>query len=68
MEESIKVLKELCQRYYNNEEIKIEGLNRARYIVSLKNLLLDYEKVQQENKDLKDENNFLKKSIQIYMD
>ena len=68
MEGSIKALKELCQRYYKNEEIKIEGLNGARYIDSLKNLLLDYEKVQKENKDLKDENDCLKKSIQIYMD
>lgn len=68
MEKSIKILKELCQRYYNNEEIKIDVLNWARYIDALKNLLLEYEKVQKENKDLKDENDFLKKSIQIYMD
>ena len=44
IEEDIKILKELGQKYYKNGEIKIKALSGAKYIWALQNLLSDYKK------------------------
>lgn len=54
IEEDIKILKELGQKYYKNGEIKIKALSGAKYIWALQNLLSDYKRVLKEN-EKKDE-------------
>ena len=49
IEEDIKILKELGQKYYKNGEIKIKALSGAKYIWALQNLLSDYKRVLKEN-------------------
>ena len=53
IEEDIKILKELGQKYYKNGEIKIKALSGAKYIWSLQNLLSDYKRVLKENELLR---------------
>ena len=52
IEEDIKILKELGQKYYKNGEIKIKALSGAKYIWALQNLLSDYKRVLKENEEL----------------
>ena len=52
IEEDIKILKELGQKYYKNGEIKIKALSGAKYICALQNLLSDYKRVLKENEEL----------------
>ena len=56
IEEDIKILKELGQKYYKNGEIKIKALSGAKYIWALQNLLSDYKRVLKENEELKSNN------------
>lgn len=51
IEEDIKILKELGQKYYKNGEIKIKALSGAKYIWALQNLLSDYKRVLKENEE-----------------
>ena len=60
IEEDIKILKELGQKYYKNGEIKIKALSGAKYIWALQNLLSDYKKVLKINEVLLKENEELK--------
>ena len=53
IEEDIKILKELGQKYYKNGEIKIKALSGAKYIWALQNLLSDYKRVLKENELLR---------------
>lgn len=53
IEEDIKILKELGQKYYKNGEIKIKALSGAKYIWALQNLLSDYKRVLKENESWK---------------
>ena len=57
IEEDIKILKELGQKYYKNGEIKIKALSGAKYIWALQNLLSDYKRVLKENEELKQDRN-----------
>ena len=52
IEEDIKILKELGQKYYKNGEIKIKALSGAKYIWALQNLLSDYKRVLKKNEEL----------------
>ena len=61
IEEDIKILKELGQKYYKNGEIKIKALSGAKYIWALQNLLSDYKRVLEINEVLLKENEELKK-------
>ena len=56
IEEDIKILNELGQKYYKNGEIKIKALSGAKYIWALQNLLSDYKRVLKENEELKSNN------------
>ena len=53
IEEDIKILKKLGQKYYKNGEIKIKALSGAKYIWALQNLLSDYKRVLKENELLR---------------
>ena len=73
IEEDIKILKELGQKYYKNGEIKIKALSGAKYIWALQNLLSDYKRVlkinevlQKENEELKIKNNAIKRESEAY--
>lgn len=57
IEEDMKILKELGQKYYKNGEIKIKALSGAKYIWALQNLLSDYKRVLKENEELKQDRN-----------
>lgn len=63
IEEDIKILKELGQKYYKNGEIKIKALSGAKYIWALQNLLSDYKRVLKENEELK--NKIMEKDLEI---
>ena len=63
IEEDIKILKELGQKYYKNGEIKIKALSGAKYILALQNLLSDYKRVLEINEVLLKENKELKNKI-----
>lgn len=63
IEEDIKILKELGQKYYKNGEIKIKALSGAKYIWALQNLLSDYKRVLEINEVLLKENKELKNKI-----
>lgn len=65
IEEDIKILKELGQKYYKNGEIKIKALSGAKYIWALQNLLSDYKRVLKENEELHKEIDRMK-SLDIY--
>ena len=68
IEEDIKILKELGQKYYKNGEIKIKALSGAKYIWALQNLLSDYKRVLKENEELKADNYELNNRINDLLD
>ena len=63
MEEDIK---RILKIFNNSETQKADKL--VLYITAIKDIVNVLERLQKENKDLKDENIFLKKSLQNYMD
>ena len=68
IEEDIKILKELGQKYYKNGEIKIKAVSGAKYIWALQNLLSDYKRVLKENEELKADNYELNNRINDLLD
>ena len=70
----IKVVEDLLvqmkEQYINNtyeKNKKIEQKGLSNVIKSIEYILIDYKRALKENKELKDENNFIKKILDIYM-